>query len=426
MIIRASERLAIEGYALGPVGNDEPSRLRVEIDTSTGLIRDVGEPRGTADLDLDETYLVLPGFVDLHVHAREDVTAAQSYKEDFQTAGLAAIHGGVTAFADMPNNPCPPVDDASYAAKRELARTCPVDVLPFAAVGPRTRPLSFPAPYKVYMGPSVGDLFFRSDEILRETLARYRGQLVAFHAEDPEILMRSRSLATHALRRPPEAEIRAIETAMAIAECFQIEPHVCHLSTAEGLEAIRRARRRGLAVTCEVAPHHLFYDQDNLSNYPAPAFLQVNPPIRSRLDRIALLEAFRADEIDYLATDHAPHTLEEKERGTSGMPHLDTYGAFVTWLRTEGVSWRTISRAASERPGRFLGRFLPDLRGRIEKGYLGSLTIIREVEHTVRRGDLRSRSGWSPFEGVRFPGRVSHTIVRGKIYPQLEEGPLEV
>lgn len=421
MITRASERLVIEGYAIGPGAGDEPARLRIEIDTSTGLIRDVGRPRGIADVDLDETSVILPGFVDLHVHAREDVTAHDSYKEDYQTAGQAAVHGGVTAFADMPNNPSPPVDDASYAAKRELSRGCPVDVLPFAGVGPRTRPLSFPAPYKAYMGPSVGDLFFRSEEVLRETLARYRGQIVAFHAEDPEVLARHRSAPTHALRRPPEAEVTAIETAVAIAESFQIEPHICHLSTAEGLDVIRRARCRGTAVTCEVAPHHLFYDQDNISSFPAPGFLQVNPPIRSRLDRIALLEAFRADEIDYLATDHAPHTIEEKEKGASGMPHLDTYGAFVTWLREERISWRTIARASAERPGRFLSRFLPGLHGRIEKGYVASLTVIRDGEQTVRRGAIRSRSGWSPFEGVSFPGRVSHTIVRGRIYPQVDD-----
>ena len=423
MITRTSNNLAIEGLVVShraPAGVERIPQ-RIEIDGSTGRIESVSDPRGGADLVLGEQYWILPGFIDIHVHAREDVTSTQTYKESFQSAGHAAIHGGVTAFADMPNNPRPPVDDASYAAKRELTSTCPVDVLLYAGIGPRTRPLTFPAPYKVYMSRSVGDLFFESPEVLRETLARYRGQTVAFHAEDPDILGKNRGAETHARRRPPEAEARAVELAISLSESFQIEPHICHLSTADGLEAIRGARRRGSHVTCEVTPHHLFYDQDNISGYSQPSFLQANPPIRSRLDRIALLEAFRAGEIDYLASDHAPHSLEEKEAGTSGVPHLDTFGAFVFWLLDEGVSWHAIRRACAERPGRFFGRYLPDLYGKVEKGFVGSLTILKAERQTVRRGSLKTRAGWSPFEGYTFRGRVSHTVVRGKIYPQIDE-----
>jgi dihydroorotase len=296
-----------------------------------------------------------------------------------------------------------------------------VDVLLYAGIGPKTRPLTFPVPYKAYMGPSIGDLFFASEETLRATLARYRGQTVAFHAEDPEILTRSKHAASHALRRPPEAESRAVETAISICESFQIEPHICHLSTADGLEIIRAARACGMHVSCEVAPHHLFYDQDNVAGYSHPGYLQVNPPIRSRLDRIALLEAFSRGEIDYLATDHAPHTLEEKDSGISGMPQLDTVGAFVFWLRSEGIPWHIIRQACAERPGKFLSRYLPCLYGKIEKNFVGSLTILRAQRQTVRRTNLKSRAGWSPFEGCTFSGGVSHTVVRGKIYPQIEE-----
>lgn len=423
MITKATERVIVEGPVVSraaPAG-EHTVRRRIEISAGTGIIERVGEAEGSGDLLLDDDFLIFPGFIDVHVHAREDITSTESYKECFRTAGEAALHGGVTAFVDMPNNPRPPIDDASYAAKRELARACPVDVLLYAGVGPGTSPLTFPVPYKVYMGPSVGDLFFESMESLRETLARYRGLRVAFHAEDPEILTRSRAESTHARQRPPEAEARAVESAISISEGFRIDPHICHLSTAEGLEVIRAARQRGLKVSCEVAPHHLFYDQDNITSYVKPQFLQANPPIRSRLDRIALLEAFREGEIDYLATDHAPHTPEEKERGTSGLPHLDTFGSFVFWLREEGVSWNVIREACSEKPGRFLSHYLPGRYGRVEPGFVGSLTILRKESHTVRRGALRSRSGWSPFEGCLFGGRVSHTVLHGRIHPQVED-----
>jgi dihydroorotase len=390
---------------------------RIEIDPESGLITSVGPVRGAADLLIGPEGLILPGLIDLHVHAREDSSQKDVYKEDFRSAGEAAISGGVTAFADMPNNPAPPVDDESYRRKRELARRAEVDVLLYAGIGPRTHPLSFPAPYKAYMGPSVGELFFESEGALCEALERYRGQWVAFHAESPEVLRDRRAEPTHAARRPPEAEVRAVELALALGGKLGIEVHICHLSTAGGLEAIRAARRRGLRVSCEVTPHHLFFDLEEMEGLERPGLLQCNPPIRPRADRLALLEGLRAGEIDLLASDHAPHSLEENQRGISGIPHLDTFGPFLFWLREQGFSWETLRRAASESPGRVLERFLGRRFGRIEEGAVGSLTVLDSARPlTIRRSALRTRAGWSPFEGFTFPGRVTHTIVRGKVH----------
>ena len=328
MITRSSNRLFVEGFVVShaAAGENDTVRQLIEIDTSTGLIEKVGAPGASAgpegaDLSLGEDFLIFPGFIDVHVHAREDPSSTESYKENFRTAGLAAIHGGVTAFADMPNNPQPPIDDASYLKKREISRSCPVDVLLYAGVGPRTRPLSFPVPYKVYMGPSVGELYFDAHDDLRETIARYRGVRLSFHAEAPAILNQHKGAATHAERRPPIAEALAIETAIELSENYGVETKICHLSTADGMEIIRSARKRGTHVTCEVTPHHLFYDQDNAVNFSEPTFLQCNPPIRSRLDRIALLEAFRAGEIDYLAHGScAPHSSRERARHLGNAP----------------------------------------------------------------------------------------------------------
>lgn len=412
----SSHVLSVEGRAAVA---DGIRRLRIEIDPGTGLIARTGEPKGSARLVVGEESLILPGIVDLHVHAREDVSGRDTYKEDYRTAGAAAIRGGVTAIADMPNNPVPPVDDRSYQEKRELARRSPVDVLLYAGIGPLTGPLSFPAPYKAYMGPSVGPLFFESLSDLAGALSRYGGQWVAFHAESPEVLARCRDRPTHAERRPPEAEVDAVEAALRLAEEHRLDPHICHLSTAGGLEAIRAARRRGLPVTCEVTPHHLFFEQEGLGSHARPGYLQSNPPIRPRSDRLALLAALRGGEIDCLASDHAPHSPEENEEGISGIPHLDTFGPFLTWLAGEGISWETLRRAACENPGRVLGRFLGRPFGRIEEGAVGSLTILdTRRPTTVRRSSLRTKARWSPFEGLTFPGRVTHTIVRGKVHSQ--------
>ena len=421
----SKSRLVVEGPAALPSAAggaaDALTARRIEIDLESGLIDRVGAPQGTGNIVLGDDSVVLPGLIDVHVHAREDVGGTQAYKETFETAGRAALHGGVTAFAEMPNNPTPPVDDASYAAKRALADpTCPVDVLLYAGLGPTTEPLSHRVPYKAYMGQSVGDLFFESDHALHEALKRYRGQRVAFHAESPEILARCKHRATHQQRRPPEAEWRAVETALRLSADLGIDPHICHLSTARGFELIQEARGRGVAATCEVTPQHLFYDEDNAQSFARPSFLQCNPPLREPRDRATLLDAFIGGQIEYLGTDHAPHTLEENTKGVSGMPQLDTYGGFLAWLREQGASWRTLIQACSERPGEFLGSFLPRRFGRIETGYVGSLTILKLEPTVVERDQVQSRAGWSPFEGVAFPARVTHTIVRGVVFSQVE------
>ena len=413
--------LTIEGptalpASVGGTGNELP-RQRIEIELGSGLIKAVRPPEGSADIVLSEEHVILPGLIDVHVHAREDVTGQHAYKETFESAGRAALHGGVTAFAEMPNNPAPPVDDATYEAKHALADpTCAVDCLLYAGLGPNTEPLSRAVPYKAYMGQSVGDLFFSSDEQLREALKRYRGQRVAFHAESPEILARCKNQATHERRRPPEAEWKAVDTALRLSGDLDIVPHICHLSTARGFELIQAARGRGLAATCEVTPQHLFFDNENATGHARPSFLQCNPPLRSAHDRATLLDAFIGGQIEYLGTDHAPHTLEENEIGISGMPHLDTYGNFLCWLREQGASWATLRQACSERPGVFLGRFLPERFGKIEAGFVGSLTILELGDAVIERASVESRAGWSPFEGIHFPGRVSHTIVRGKVF----------
>jgi dihydroorotase len=414
MIAKSEPVFAIEGRAFI---RGEFVHRRIEIQKSYGLISRITAPRGDADLVLDDAHRILPGLIDFHVHAREDATGKDVYKESFQSAGEAAVHGGVVAFVDMPNNPKPPVDDASYNEKRELTGRSPVEVFLYAGIGPRTRPLSFPVPYKVYMGPSVGDLYFENHASLREALAHYGGHWVGFHAESPEILRQHQHQKTHAERRPPEAEAAAVRLSLQLARDFGIHPHICHLSTAEGLDAILDARKRGFPVTCEVTPHHLVFDLENLPHHIRPGFLQCNPPIRSRENRLALLDAFRRGDIDFLASDHAPHSLEEKERGISGIPHLDTFGPFLFWLRGEEVSWSTICRAAAEAPGRALSRFSSHPHGRLEEGFVGSLTILNaELPITIRRQRLRTRAAWSPFEGMTFSGSVAYTVVRGKLF----------
>jgi len=393
----------------------------IEINTETGLIEHVGPRTGKSDLDLSGQ-IIFPGFGDLHIHAREDASRSQVYQEDFATVSAAAIHGGVTHVADMPNNLQAPVDDAKYAEKEKLTAKSAVHVTLYAGIGPETSPLKRHAPYKVFMGPSVGDLFFSSREQLENVIAKYRGKNVSFHCEDPAILQVNKNAATHEQRRPASAEISATEFALYLIERYDLIGKLCHYSTKGGLEKIAAVKKRGLRVTAEAAPHHLFFDDTMLTDENRQ-WLQMNPPLRGKEDRLALIAALREGLVDYLATDHAPHTTEEKMNGRSGVPHLDTYGAFATWLMAEhGFSAMDIARVCSYNPGSFVNEFLPAGFGSgfgvIAPGYVGSLTILNPNAPTViRREELKTKCGWSPFEGYKLPGRVTYTILKGNVYP---------
>ncbi len=389
-----------------------------QISIVDGIIEAVGSDLGIANYIYPESSLIFAGMGDVHIHAREDVTGTQFYKETFATAAAAAINGGVIHVADMPNNPAAPVDDVSYQAKEDLLKKSPLPVTFtfYAGIGPGTRPVSRKVPYKAYMGPSVGDLFFRSLEELDQTLQHYRGLPVSFHCEDPILLEQNKTQPTHEKRRPPECELSATRFALSMIEKHQLSGKLCHYSVGEGLPLIREAKTKNLPVTAEVTPHHLFFDTSLLDDSNRH-WMQMNPPLRSPDDREAMIEALRDGTVDYLATDHAPHTIEEKMQGMSGQPHLDTFGAFASWLLVEqGFSPERIAAVCSANPGEFVNPYHQEKYGRLLPGYVGSLTVLDlKKTTTVTRDNLRTKCGWSPFEHITFPGRVTAVFVRGDL-----------
>src|SRR4051794_22844105 len=205
----------VEGR-LADVDGVRPGQVAIE----DGIIAAVGPDLGQPDHAFGDDCLIFAGMGDVHIHAREDVTGRDCHKETFATAAAAALHGGVVHVADMPNNPAAPVDDAGYAAKERLvaAAGLPVAFTLYAGIGPATRPLRRTVPYKAYMGPSVGELFFTSLEDLDRALSHYRGRAVSFHCEDPALLERHRGAPTHEARRPPECELSATRFALAMVE----------------------------------------------------------------------------------------------------------------------------------------------------------------------------------------------------------------
>ena len=409
------------------VTSKSQERAQLKFNEDTGLIEDFGQLGEQADYLFGDDCLIFAGMGDVHIHAREDVSTKQNYKEDFQSASKAAINGGVTHFCDMPNNPVPPIDDASYKQKLELTHKGLVPILLYAGIGPGTKPLSQLLPYKAYMGPSVGQLFFRDDGELEETIKSYEGQNVSFHCEDPEVLENGKKESTHLKRRPLSAELLATDTALRLIEKYNLKGKLCHYSAGDGLPKILAAKAKGIDVLCEVTPQHLYFCDENLPE-GRRTYFQMNPPIRPKSDQDAMLAAFLKGDIDFLATDHAPHTLEEKEMGTSGLTGLDTFGGFVTWLlEKKNMGAKLVSLACSEKPGDFVNKFLPTLKnidpffekfgpgfGKLEKNYFANLTVLNlKRPTTVEAADLQTKVGHSPFEGVTFPGRVEAVFVGG-------------
>ncbi len=397
----------------------------VELDPSSGLILSVQKniliqnpKEDELSFDPERTF-IFSGFGDIHVHAREDESQKHIYKEDFQSAGLAAINGGVIHIADMPNNPIPPTDDITYAKKRSLTDHSPITITLYAGIGPNTKPLKLHVPYKAFMGPSIGELFFFSNEQLEDTIRNYKGCNISFHCEDPEILEKSQNEIYHEDRRPPIAETLATDFALYLIEKYELIGKLCHYSTEDGLRKIVAARKRGVKVTCEVTPTHLYFDRTMLNDSNRHWF-QMNPPLRGPEDKKALLQGIKDGWIDYLATDHAPHSVEEKLKGTSGISQLDTYALFVTWLHKKGgISLEKISEICSENPGSFVNEFLPAEYGKgfgkLEEGYCGSFTVLDfETPSTFKKENIKSKSGWSPFEGTEFPGSIVSVMHRGK------------
>lgn len=410
--------------------SQEVKRQQIRFDESTGLILEVGDlqvPQDKLDFFFDDDCLLFAGMGDVHIHAREDVSGKNNYKEDFLTALEAMKNGGVTHAGDMPNNPVPPIDEQSYEAKMRLGQKAHGCLWFYAGIGPGTKPLSYPVPYKVYMGPSVGELFFKDLKSLDETLVHYRGESVSFHCEDPEILEAHKGEATHHERRPVKAESVATRDALSLIEKYGLKGKLCHYSSDEGLKLIREARLRGANVSIEVTPQHLYFDIDHLKPELQKKF-QMNPPIRFQKDRQALMSALINGEIQYLATDHAPHTLEEKENGTSGLTGLDTYAGFVTWLLVQGIDPRLIARITAENPGDFHNQFLPSWKqvssifnsfglgvGHLRPEFRASFTVLNLTKaQTISKEKLKTKVGHSPFEGVTFPGQLQSLFIGGR------------
>lgn len=318
---------------------------------SGGRIVSIGDriscPADAVSIDLHKAVL-FPGFVDVHVHLREP---GFSYKETIRTGTLAAAHGGFAHVAAMPNlNPVPDCAAALAVQRAIIEKDALVHVHPYGAVsvgekGERLADLDGLAPGVIAFSDDGRGV--QSESLMREAMMQCRrlGKILAAHCEDNSLLhggyihdgVYARAHGHRGICS--ESEWRPIARDLRLAEETGCAYHVCHVSTKESVALIRAAKRRGVDVTCETAPHYLTFTDEDLQE---DGRFKMNPPLRAREDRDALIEGLLDGTIDMLVTDHAPHSREEKARGLEksamGVVGLETsFAASYTALVQTGI-----------------------------------------------------------------------------------------
>lgn len=373
--------------------------------------------------------VVAPGLVDIHVHLREP---GQGYKETIASGTAAAAAGGFTAVCAMPNTI--PVNDSPDITRWMQApeRGAQIRVFPIAAAtrGSMGEALTEYGALKAAGAVGVTDdgKPILGDSIMRQTLgaAARAGLPVIQHAEDTRLTggcsMNAGALAFRLGLRgmPVEAESGLVERdirLLAELKDSRTHLHVAHLSTAKALEAVRRARRNGLHVTCEVAPHHFVLNEDAVAEYDTHA--KMNPPLRAEADRRAMLEGIIEGAVDSIATDHAPHAAHEKEqefeRSPNGITGLET-ALGLTMAVLHGKHKLPLSRIIallSTQPAAVL-----NLKGRgsLAIGSFGDVVIFDPKKHwTFHASASKSKSKNTPFDGWSMLGSVVATISEGRI-----------
>lgn len=372
---------------------------------------------------------VCAGLVDMHVHLREP---GFEYKETIQTGCLAAARGGFTSIAPMPNTrPAADCPERIALVRQKAAQACGVHVWPIGAVtwGQKGQALTDAAALKKAGAVALSDdgMPVQNANLLRDALIRCRRQelTILSHCEDADMVKNyavnegrvSRALGLPG--RPAIAEELQVMRDAMLAEETGAAVHICHISTARSVEIVRQFKKKGVPITCETCPQYFALTEDELLSRGTLA--RVNPPLRTRLDVEGILAGLKDGTIDVIATDHAPHSAEEKARplpeAPSGMVGLETALAVtLTSLYHTGVmDLSDILRKMTINPA-FILR-IP--KGRLSLGGGADFTIFDpDEEWTVDPEQFASKGRNTPFAGRTLKGRVKYTIVDGKIIYQ--------
>ncbi len=403
---------------------------RLDIAFHDGLVVSLSPfiEKGGFDTVIDCNNLsIVPGFFDVHVHLREP---GFCYKETIETGTLAAARGGYTGVCAMPNL-CPAPDRLKNLAPQlsAIARGATVEVFPYGTItrgeaGSELSDMAALAPY--VCGFSDDGRGVQSEELMRAAMieAKRLCKPIVAHCEDNSLLQMGGCVhdgeyaKAHSLVGiSGESEWRQIERDLKLVEETGCRYHVCHISTRESAELIRRAKASGLPVSCETAPHYLALTEDDLRD---EGRFKMNPPLRTREDKAALIEALADGTIDMIATDHAPHSAEEKSRGLKGslmgITGLETaFPVLYTRLVKAGaITLETLIERLTAAPRRLVDK--GGFSGGISVGDCADLAVLDlNKEYEIESGGFLSKGKATPFDGETVTGEVAATIYRGRV-----------
>ena len=368
---------------------------------------------------------VFPGFVDVHVHLREP---GFSYKETIRTGTMACARGGYTQVCAMPNlNPAPDSDEHLHLQEEIIARDAVIGVTPYASItlgqkgeGELTDMAALAPRVAGFSDDGRG---VKAEETMRQAMIRCKAarSLIAAHCEDMSLIPPGGAIHDGAYAHahgipgiPSESEWRPIERDLRLAKETGCRYHVCHVSCKESVALIRQAKAEGVDVTCETGPHYLLLCQDDLQDLGR---FKMNPPLRDAADRDALVQGVLDGTIDMIATDHAPHSAEEKSRGLakSAMGVVGIESAFplmyTYFVETERMPLQQLIRLMAEAPRARFG-----FGGGIGLGQRAELTVFDlHARETVNPADFLSMGHATPFEGWEVHAACRLTITGERI-----------
>ncbi len=368
------------------------------------------------ELGCQGDYVIFPGFCDVHVHLREP---GFSYKETIETGTKAAAHGGYTTICPMPN--LNPVPDNYEHLKEELdliEKEALIEVLPYGSCtvneeGKEIASLEEMAPYVCAFsddGKGIQEEAMMEEVMLK---AKELGKIVAAHCEVNELLKGGYIHDGEYARKHnhkgicSESEWKEIERDVKLAKKTGCAYHVCHISTKESVEIIRQAKKDGIDVTCETAPHYLILNENDLQE---SGDFKMNPPLRSKEDQEALIKGIQDGTIDMIATDHAPHSEEEKAKGLEksamGIVGLETAFPllYTRLVKTGIISLEKLIKLLNDNPRRRFGLKQED-----------SWCLWDLNDHyVIDEKDFLSKGKASPFKGMEVYGRCLKTVCEGR------------
>lgn len=417
------KRLLVGGMTYTPTGFF-PLDVLIEDGRVVRIGRELSRSDSPAVLDCSGKYIV-PGFADVHVHLREP---GFSYKETVATGTAAGARGGYTALCSMPNlNPPPDTPEHLAVQLEAIRRDARIRVYPYGCItmgqtgrGEVTDMAALSQAGAVAFSDDGKGV--QQEERMHEAMERAAalGQMIVAHCEDESLLTggwihEGVYAAAHGHKGISSAsEWKQVERDLKLAEETGCRYHVCHVSTKESVELIRQAKARGVRVTCETGPHYLVLCDEDLQE---DGRFKMNPPLRGKEDRDALIAGLLDGTVDMIATDHAPHSAEEKGRGLEkslmGIVGLETaFPVLYTHLVLPGVlTLEQLVERMSVRPRQVFG-----LPGGLEPGQPADLAVLELTEeYEINPGTFLSMGRATPFAGWKVRGRNTMTMVEGQI-----------